>query len=68
MKKSRAVTISLVSHVACAALASGCGSSTRAQQPGWQTCVDRTYDTSVEQRYCDDEASRQATPGYVPHL
>jgi hypothetical protein len=66
MKRSRAVTISLVSHLAGAALASGCGSS-KAQQQGWQTCVDRERSTAVEQRYCDDEVSRPVTSGYVPH-
>jgi hypothetical protein len=66
MKKSRAVTISFVSHLAGAALASGCGSS-RAQQQGWQTCVDRERSTAVEQRYCDGEVSQPVTAGYVPH-
>jgi hypothetical protein len=68
MKKSRAVAISFVSHLAGAAIAAGCGSSTAPQQPGWQTCVDRTRDTAVEQRYCDDEGSRPVTAGYVPHF
>jgi hypothetical protein len=67
LKKSRAVTISFVSHLAGAALASGCGSSKAPQQQGWQTCVDRAHGTAVEQRYCDDEGSRPATPGYVPY-
>ena len=66
MRKSRGVAISFVSHLAGAALASGCGSS-RAQQQGWQTCVDRARSTAVEQRYCDDEVSRPVTSGYVPH-
>src|ERR1700681_975438 len=57
MRKSRGVAISFVSHLAGAALASGCGSS-RAQQQGWQTCVDRGRSTAVEQRDCDDEGSR----------
>jgi hypothetical protein len=66
MKKSRAVGISFLSSVASAALAAGCG-ATAPQQQGWQTCVDRTRSTAVEQRYCDDENSRPVTPGYVPH-
>jgi|SRR3954452_12770134 hypothetical protein len=63
MKKSVAIHIPLVSTLAAAALAAGCGS----QQQGWQTCVDRVQGTAVEQRYCDDERSRYATPGYRPH-
>jgi hypothetical protein len=66
MKKSRAVTISFVSQLAGAALASGCGSS-RAQQQGWQTCVDRERSTAVEQRYCDDESRQPVTSVYVHH-
>ncbi len=67
MKKSRAVGISLLSSVASAALVAGCGSSAVPPQQGWQTCVDRTRSTAVEQRYCDDENSRPVTQGYVPH-
>jgi hypothetical protein len=67
MKKSRAVRISLVSSLAGAALGAGCGSSHTPPQQGWQACVDRVKGTAIEQRYCDDEASRQGTPGYVPH-
>jgi hypothetical protein len=67
MRKNRAVRISLLSSVAGAALAAGCGSPAVPQQQGWQTCVDRTRSTAVEQRYCDDEVSRTASPGYVPH-
>ena len=65
MKKSRAVAISFVSTVASAALTAGCGSSPA--QQGWQTCVDRAQGTAVEQQYCDGEASRSVTTGYVPH-
>lgn len=67
MKRSHAVSIALVSHVACAALASGCGSSSKPQPQGWQTCVDRAQNTAVEQRYCDDEAKNSSSPGYRPH-
>jgi len=63
MKKSLAVHVPLVSTLAAAALAAGCGSG----QQGWQTCVDRASGTAVEQRYCDDEATRRGGPGYVPH-
>jgi hypothetical protein len=65
MKKSRAVPVPLVSTLAAAALAAGCGSSPSAQ--GWQTCVDRNQGTVVEQRYCDEEAPRTSMPGYGPH-
>jgi hypothetical protein len=65
MKKSRTVPMSLVSTLAGAALAAGCGRSTPQQSQGWQTCVDRVKGTSVEQRYCDDEAARPSS--YGPH-
>jgi hypothetical protein len=64
LKKSHAVPIPLVSTLAVAALAAGCGSS---QTQGWQTCVDRQSKVAVEQRYCDEEAPRYANRGYVPH-
>jgi hypothetical protein len=64
MKKSFSVHVPLVTTLAAAAIASGCGSR---RQQGWQTCVDRGQGTVVEQRYCDDEAPRAASPGYVPH-
>src|SRR5262249_54625347 len=67
MKKSRAVHVPLVSTLAAAALAAGCGSSPAPPQLGWQTCVDRPSGTAVEQRYCDDETTRLGRPGYVPH-
>jgi len=67
VKKSRAVHVPLVSTLAAAALAAGCGSSHPAQTQGWQTCVDRAQGTAVEQRYCEDEATRTTTPGYFPH-
>lgn len=63
MKKSAAVHVPLVSTLAVAALAAGCGS----QQPGWQACVDRVQGTAVEQRYCDQEQPLASRPGYVPH-
>jgi hypothetical protein len=66
MKKSAAIHVPLVTTLAAAALASGCGSS-GAQTQGWQSCVDRTQNVAVEQRYCDDESSRWFTPGYAPH-
>ena len=67
MKKSRAISVPIVSTLAAAALAAGCGSSAPAQGQGWQTCVDRGRGTSVEQQYCDDEVARSSAPGYVPH-
>ena len=66
MKKSRAVPLSLVSTLAAAAIASGCGSFGRRQ--GWQTCIDRETNVAVDRRYCDDESDRQQRPSsYVPH-
>jgi hypothetical protein len=67
MKKSLAVHVPLVSTLAAAALAAGCGSSQPAQPQGWQTCVDRGQGTAVSQQYCDNEAARSSAPGYVPH-
>ena len=66
VRRSRAVPISLVSTLAAAAVAAGCGAS-RAQQQGWQTCVDRASETAVDRRYCDDDWSQQRPVGYVPH-
>jgi len=65
MKKSLVVHVPLVSALAAAALAAGCGSRSQAQ--GWQTCVDRASGTSVAQQYCDDEVARPSAPGYTPH-
>jgi hypothetical protein len=62
VKKSRAVSISLVSTLAAAALASGCGS-----RQGWQTCVDRASDTAVDRQHCDDEGRNAHPYGYVPY-
>jgi len=64
VKKSHSVTISLVSTVAAAAMASGCGPWSG--QQGWQTCVDRVSDTAVNRQYCDDESSQPHPSGYVP--
>ncbi len=64
MKKSRAVPISLVSTLAVAAMASGCGSFARRE--GWQTCVDHSANTSVDRRYCDDEQSQSHPSSYLP--
>ena len=64
MKKSRAVPISLVSTLAAAALAAGCGAS---RQQGWQTCVDRTNQTAVDRRNCDDDWGAPRRVGYMPH-
>jgi hypothetical protein len=66
MKRSGTVSISLVSSLAGAALAAGCGSAYPGQQQGWQTCVERARSTAVEQRYCDDESRRPQGSGYVP--
>jgi len=65
VKKSHAVPISLVSTLAAAAMAAGCGPWGGGQQ-GWQTCVDRASDTAVDRRYCDDESSQARPAGYVP--
>jgi hypothetical protein len=65
MKRSAHVPLSLVSTLASAALAAGCGS--RPAQEGWQTCVDQHKGVAVEQQYCDDDRARAARqPGYVP--
>jgi hypothetical protein len=68
MKKSRAVSVPLVSTLAAAALAAGCGSSrTPAQeQQGWQTCVERGRGIAVEPRFCDEELARPSTAGSTP--
>jgi len=66
VRRSRAVPISLVSTLAAAAIAAGCGAS-RAQREGWQTCVDRTSQTAVDRRNCDDDWGRPRSVGYVPH-
>ena len=65
MKRSHSVSISLLSTLAGAALAAGCGSKPAEQ--GWQTCVDRTSNVSVDRRSCDEEATRPYTTGYFPH-
>jgi hypothetical protein len=70
VKRSAAIRIPLVTTLAAAALAAGCGSQPGLQQAqqGWQTCVDRAQGTSVEQTYCEDDTARTgATPGYYPH-
>ena len=69
MKRSARVPLSILTTVASAALAAGCGSKPAPQQAdqGWQTCVDRNQNTAVEQRYCDEEQGRVSQPGYVPH-
>src|SRR5262245_26203642 len=59
MKRSAHVSLSLVTTLAGAALAAGCGS-----QEGWQTCVDRSSNVSVDQKYCEDEARRTSPGGY----
>ncbi len=66
VRSSRAVPISLVSTLAAAAIAAGCGSS-RAQQQGWQTGVERAPETAVDRRYCDDDWGQARPAGYVPH-
>jgi len=65
VKKSRSVPLSLVSTLAAAAIASGCGSFGRRQ--GWQTCVDQTTDTAVDRQYCDDDWGSPHPSSYVPH-
>ena len=65
MKRSRAVHVPLVSTLAAAALAAGCGSSPPPQQ-GWQACVDRASGTAVEQQYCDQEGTRLGGIGEPP--
>jgi hypothetical protein len=64
VKKSHAVPISLVSTLAAAAMAAGCGPW--AGQQGWQTCVNRVTDTAVDRRNCDDEWNQAHPAGYVP--
>ena len=61
MEKSRAVSLSLVSTLAAAAIASGYGSF--AQRQGWQTCIDRNTDVAVDRSYCDQDWS-QPQPSY----
>jgi hypothetical protein len=66
MKRSPNISLSLVSTLASAALAAGCGSRP-SQADGWQTCVDRAKGIAVEQQSCDDDRARAASqPGYVP--
>jgi hypothetical protein len=65
MKKSRTVPLSLVSTLAAAAVAAGCGSPRQAQ--GWQTCVDRDKGVAVDRKYCDDDWGAPPPSGYVPH-
>ena len=75
MKRSRTIRIPLVTTLAAAAMAAGCGSHpTQGLQPvpqGWQTCVDRAQGTSVDRIYCDDEGEDDYAPtpatGFVPH-
>ena len=66
MKKSRAVPLSLVSTLAVAAMAAGCGS--KATQQGWQTCVDRDKNLVVDRQYCDSDWDTPHATGYVPHF
>ena|SRR5438270_191358 len=66
LKKSRAVPLSLVSTLAAAAIAAGCGSFGRRE--GWQTCVDRNTNTTVDRQNCDgDWTDSPPRFGYVPH-
>lgn len=65
MKKSRAVPLSLVSTLAVAAIASGCGSFGRRE--GWQTCVDRDTNVAVDRQYCDQDWDAAPRAHYVPH-
>ena len=67
MKKSRAVSVALLSTRAAAALAAGCGSSRTPQETqGWQACVERGRGIAVDQKYCDAELARPTTAGYTP--
>ena len=65
MKKSRAVPLSLVSTLALAAMASGCGSFGRRE--GWQTCIDRDTNSAVDRKYCDQDWDTPSPPHYTPH-
>jgi hypothetical protein len=65
MRRSRNVPLSLVSALAGAALAAGCGY--RSQEQGWQTCVDRQSNTAVDSQACDQEAYQSHPSGYIPH-
>jgi len=64
MKRSVAIRIPLVTTLAAAAIASGCGS--KPPQQGWQTCVDRSSKVAVDQRYCDQEQDRYVDRTYRP--
>jgi hypothetical protein len=68
MKRSRTVPLSLVSTLAAAAMAAGCGSRSTAQTQGWQTCVDRDKNTVVDRQYCDSDWDSPHPSGYVPHF
>jgi hypothetical protein len=47
-------------------MAAGCGS--QPIQDGWQTCVDRNTNVSVDQRYCDTETRTGGWgTSYFPH-
>jgi len=65
VKKSRAVPLSLVSTLAAAAIASGCGSFGRRQ--GWQTCIDRGTNVAVDRSYCDREWDEPRPSSYISH-
>jgi hypothetical protein len=65
VKRTRAVSLSLVPTLALAALASGCGSFGR--RPGWQTCIDRNTNTAVDRSYCDQDWDAPPTAHYIPH-
>ena len=65
MKRSHRVPLSLVSTLAAAAVASGCGSFGRRE--GWQTCIDRTTNTAVDGSHCDQDWDQPRPATYVPH-
>lgn len=65
MKKSRTVPLSLLSTLAVAAMASGCGSFGRRE--GWQTCIDRDANVAVDRDRCDQEWNQPRPASYVPH-
>lgn len=63
MKKSRSVSLHLVTVLSTAALASGCG-STR-PEAGWQNCVDQ-QNRVVDRTNCDNESrSGRAYPYWL---
>lgn len=64
MKKSRNISLHLVTVLSTAALASGCG-STQPSAAGWQNCVDK-QNRVVDRKNCDEESRQTHGMGYYP--